>query len=96
MSWDKMADRVVGPNRLSLGVKFLNYHLEMTVNNNQVEQLLELLNTGWSSGRTGFTALAAAVLIGNIYADTLTCTWLSWTLYQLIAAMKVLIRTNYY
>ena len=41
-------------------------------------------------------ALAAAVLIGNIYAATLTCTWLRWTLHQLITAMKVLIRTNYY
>ena len=41
-------------------------------------------------------ALAAAVLIGNVYVATLTCTWLRWTLHQLIAAMKVLIRTNYY
>ena len=31
MSWDKMANRAVGPIRDSLGVRFLNRHLEMTV-----------------------------------------------------------------
>ena len=96
MSWDKMADRAVGPDRLSLGVEFLYHNLEMTVDNYKVAQLLELLNTEWSSGRKYFTALAAAVLTNNVYTATLTYTWLRWTLHQLIAAMKVLIRTNYY
>ena len=91
-----MADRVVGPDRLSLGVEFLNCHLEMTVDDYKVKRLLGLLNTEWSSGRKSFTALAVAVLIGNVYAATLTYTWLRWTLHQLIAAMKVLIKTNYY
>ena len=91
MSWDKIVDRAVGPDRLSLGVEFLNRNLEMTVNNYKVECLLELLNIEWSSGRKSFTVLAAAVLIGNVYTATLTCTWLRWTLHQLIAAMKVLI-----
>ena len=45
MSWDKMADRAMGPDRFSLGVEFLNCNLEMTVDNYKVEQLLELLNT---------------------------------------------------
>ena len=96
MSWDKMADRAVGPDCLSLGVKFLNCHLEMTINDYKVKRLLELLNTEWSSGRKDFTALAVAVLIGNVYAATSTSTWLRWTLHQLIAVMKVLIRTNFY
>ena len=91
-----MTDQAVGPNRLSLSVEFLNRNLEMIVDNYKVARLLKLLNTEWSSGRKCFTALAAAVLIGNVYAATLTCTWLRWTLHQLIAAMKVLIRTNYY
>ena len=86
----------MGPDRLSLGVEFLNRNLEMTVDNYKVARLLELLNTEWSSGCKCFTALAAAVLISNVYAATLTCTWLRWTLHQLIAAMKVLIRKNYH
>ena len=45
MSWDKMIDRVVGPDCLSLGVEFLNHHLEMTVDDYKVQRLLELLNT---------------------------------------------------
>ena len=45
MSWDKMADRQVGPIRDSLGVKFLNKHLETTVEDYKVERLLKLLNT---------------------------------------------------
>ena len=68
----------------------------MTVDDNKVDPLLELLSTEWSSGRNRFTALAATVLIGNVYAATLTCTWLRWTLHQLITAIKVFIRTNYY
>ena len=91
-----MVDRAVGPDRLSLGVEFLNYNLEMTIDDYKVERLLELLNTEWSSGRKSFTVLAAAVLIGNVYAATLMYTWLCWTLHQLITAIKVLIRANYY
>ena len=36
MSWDKMADQAVGPDRLSLGVEFLNRNLEMTVDDYKV------------------------------------------------------------
>ena len=45
MSWDKMVGRVVGPISLSLGVKFLNKDLGMTVDDYKVERLLCLLNT---------------------------------------------------
>ena len=77
MSLDKMADRVVGPIRDSLGVRFLNRKLEITVEENKVERLLELLNSAWLGDIKGFTALVAAILIGNIYAVTLTCAWLN-------------------
>ena len=76
MSWDKMVDRAVEPDFLSLGVKFLDRHIEMTVNDYKVEQLRELLNTEWSAGRKSFTILTAAVLISSVYVATLTCTWL--------------------
>ena len=76
MSWDKMVGRAVGPVRLSLGVEFLNKDLGMTVDDYKVERLLCLLNTEWSRGRKSFQALPAAVLIGNVYAATLTCAWL--------------------
>ena len=46
-----MVDRAVGPDYLSLGVEFLNCHLEMTVADYKVERLLELLNTEYSSSR---------------------------------------------
>ena len=36
------------------------------------------------------------MLIGNVYAATLTCAWLQWSLHQLIAALKDLIRRNYH
>ena len=45
MSWDKMVDRAVGPERLSLSIKFLNCNLETTVNDDKVARLLELLTT---------------------------------------------------
>ena len=95
MSWDKMADRAVGPIRDSLGVQFLNRHLEITVEDYKVERLLELLNSAWLGDIKGFTALQAAVLIGNIYAVTLTCAWLNWSCHHLIGAMKRQIRKNY-
>ena len=94
MSWDKMADRAVGPIRDSLGVQSLNRKLEITVEDYKVERLLELLNSAWLSNIKGFTALAAAVLIGNIYTVTLTCAWLNWSCYHLIGTMKRQIRKN--
>ena len=76
MHWDKMVGRAVGPVGLSLGVKFLNKGLGMTVDNYKVERLLCLLNIEWSRGRKCFQALPAAVLIRNVYAATLACAWL--------------------
>ena len=96
MSWDKMVGRAAGSVQLSLGVEILNRDLSMTVDDYKEAHLLILLNIEWIRGRSSFQALPAAVLIGNVYAATLTCTWLRWTLCQLIAAIKVLIRANYY
>ena len=70
MSWDKMIDRTVGPIRDSLGFRFLNRHLEMTIKDYKVARLLELLNSAWLGDIKGFTALMAAVLIGNMYTVT--------------------------
>ena len=36
------------------------------------------------------------MLIGNVFAATLTCAWLRWSLHQLIGAMKDLIKRNYH
>ena len=66
--------QAVEPVRLSLGVEFLNKDLGMTVDDYKVARLLCLLNTEWSRGRRSFQALPAAVLIGNVFAATLTCT----------------------
>ena len=96
MSWDKMVGRAVGPVPLNLGVHFLNRDLSMTVNDCKVARLLKLLNTEYSSNRRSFQALPAAVLIGNVCAATLTCSWLRWLLYQLIGAMKELMKRNYH
>ena len=91
-----MVDRAVGPDCLSLDVEFLNRHLEMTVDDYKVERFLELLDTEWNAGRKNFAVFIAAVIIGNVYtAAALTCTWLRWSLHQLIGAMKVLTRANY-
>ena len=68
----------------------------MTVDNYKIECLLELLNTDLSKRKRSFTALAAVVLISNVYAAPLKCTWLWWLLHQLIGAMKKLIKCNYY
>ena len=87
MSWDKMVGRAVGPVCLSLGVEFLNKDLGMIVDDYKVARLLCLLNTEWSRGRKSFQALPAAVLIGNVFAATLTCAWLWWSFHQLIRAM---------
>ena len=95
MLWDKMVGRIVGPVCLSLGVEFLNTDLGMTVDGYKVARLLCLLNTKWSRGRKRFQALPAAVLIGNVFAATLTCAWLRRSLHQLIVAMKDLIKHNY-
>ena len=95
MSCDKMANRAVGPIRDSLGVQFLNRKLELTVGDYKVERLLELLNSAWLGDIKGFTALASAVLISNIYAVTLTCAWLNWSCHHLISAMKQQICKNY-
>ena len=61
-----MADCEVGPIWDSLGVRFLNRKLEMTVKDYKMERLLELLNTAWGSGVKGFTAFMIVVLIGNV------------------------------
>ena len=71
-----MADRAVGPYRLSLGIKLLNRHLELTVDNYKVKFLLKLLNTEWRAGRKNFMVLTEAVFIGNVYTATPTYTWL--------------------
>ena len=91
-----MVGRAVGPVCLSLGVEFLNKDLGMIVADYKVERLLCLLNTEWSRGRKSFQVLPAAVLIGNVYAATLTFMWLRWSLHQLIEAMKELIKRNYH
>ena len=36
MPWDKMVYRAVSPERLSLGIEFFNYKLEMTVDDYKV------------------------------------------------------------
>ena len=95
MFWNKMADCAVGPIRDSLGVQFLNRNSEMTVENYKVERLLELLNSAWLGDIKCFTALVAAVLIGNMYAVTQTCAWLNWSCHHKIGAMKQQIRKNY-
>ena len=96
MSCDKMVGRAVGPVWLSLGVEFFNQDLGMTVDDYKVARFLELLNTDWSRDRRSFQALPAAVLIGNVYAATLTCSWLWWSLHQIIGAIKKLIRRNFH
>ena len=53
-----MADRAVGPIRDSLGVKFLNRNLEITVENYKVERLLELLNSAWLGNINSFQGMA--------------------------------------
>ena len=95
-SWDKMVDRAVRPERLSLGVKFLNRNSEMTVDDYEVAHLLELLNTEWSIGQKGFTTIMAAVFISNVYTAIITCTWLKCPLHHLIHAMKISIHNNYH
>ena len=96
MSWDMMVGRAVGLVRFSLGVEFLNRDLSMTVVDYKVGCLLKLLDTEWGSGRRNFQTLPAAVLIGNVYAATLMCLWLRWSLHHLIDAMKELIKRNYH
>ena len=76
--------RAAGPVRLSFGDVFFNQDLSMTVDDCKVAPLLELLNKDWSRGRRSSQALAAVMLIGNVYAATLTCSWLQSSLYQLI------------
>ena len=51
-------------------------------------RLLELLNSAWLGDIKGFTALMAAVLIGNVYAVTQMCAWLNWSCHHIIGAMK--------
>ena len=50
-----MEDRPVGPERVSLGIKFINPTLEITVEDYKVEQLLEILNTEWGKGEKALT-----------------------------------------
>ena len=95
MPWDKMVGRAVGPVCLRLRVEFLNKDFGMPVDDYKIARLLCLLNTEWSRGRKRLQALPAAVLIGNVFAATLTYAWLRWSLHQLIGAMKDLIKRNY-
>ena len=95
MAWDKMEDQPVGPERVSLGIKFINPTLEITVEDYKVEWLLEILNAEWGKGRKSFDALMAAVLVGNVVLATQTCPWLRWSLHHIIEALKILIRKNY-
>ena len=69
-------DRAIGPDRLSLGVEFLNRILEMTVDNYKVACLLELLNTKLSIDQKCSTEIMTAILIGNVYTATITYAWL--------------------
>ena len=96
LQWLSTLDKAVGPERLSLGVEFLNRNLEMTVANYKMAHLLELLNTEWNIGLKCFTAIIAAILIGNMYAATITCSWIRWLLHHLIHAIKTLIYSNYH
>ena len=90
-----MVKQAMEPICLSLGVEFLIKNLGMAVDDYKVTPLLCLLNTEWSRGRRRFQALPAAVLIGNVFAATLTCAWLRWSLHQIIGTMKDLIKRNY-
>lgn len=67
----------------------------MIVEDYKIERLLKLLNTAWGGDIKGFTVLMTTVLIGNIYAVTLTCTWLHWSCRHLIGEMKRQIQKNY-
>ena len=94
MAWDKMVDRPVGPSRVSLGIKFKTNRLVLSIEDYKVERVLEILRTTWSKNRKAFTAIQAAVLIGNIVACTQVCPWLRWSLHHLVEALKNLLRAN--
>ena len=87
-------DRPIGPFRVSLGIKFKTNRLVLSIENYKVKQVLEILRTTCSKNRKSFTAIKAAVFIGNIVACTHVCPWLRWSLHHLVEALKNLLRAN--
>ena len=94
MAWDKMHNRPIGIDCVSLGVSFLSKWLEITINNCKVEWLLLLLTKSWNNKKRSFICIDAACLIGNVLACAQVCQGLQWSLHHLVEEMKKLLRRN--
>ena len=94
MAFDKMKNRPVSPRRISLGIKFDNVLLVVTMEDYKIDQLWILLNATWGVKRKSFTVREAAVLIGNIISCLKVCGCLRWSLHHLLAALTELLKKS--
>ena len=71
-----MAERPVGPERVSFGTNFINVRLVIAQEDYKVERILELLLSSWNRGIKAFLPLTAAKIIGNIVNIAQHANWL--------------------
>jgi hypothetical protein len=94
-AWDKMVDRPICENRISLGVMIRTYRMVIATPVHKAKRLLHLLDTTWHKKRKSFQVLEGARLLGNLIHLLFTCPWLRCSFYILLDAMREALRKNY-
>jgi hypothetical protein len=94
-AWDKMVDRPICENIISLGVMIQTYRMVVATPVHKAKRLLHLLDTTWHKKRKSFQVLEGARLLGNLIHLLFTCPWLRCSFYILLDAMREALRKNY-
>ena len=94
-AWDKMVDRPICENRISLGIMIRTYRMVVATPVHKAKRLLHLLDTTWHQKRKSFQVLEAARLLGNLIHLLFTCPWLRCSFYILLDEMREALRKNY-
>ena len=70
MAFDKMEERPIGIEGVSLGTRFRSNLLCIEAADHKVERLLNMITTSWNKGIIRFLSITAAKLQGNIIYTT--------------------------
>jgi hypothetical protein len=88
MAFDKMEERPIGIERVSLGTRFRPNILCIEAEDHKVERLLNMITTSWNKGINRFLPITAAKLQGNVIYATQHNMALRWSMHHIVEEMR--------
>ena len=88
MAFDKMEERPIGIERVSLGTRFRSNLLCIEAEDHKVERLLNMIITSWNKGINRFLPITAAKLQGNVIYATQHNMALRWSMHHIVEEMR--------